>query len=292
MFELNKVLAIIEPGEEQQPVLDKIRKLAIHYDFDLKLIACDYSQYLVEGYYFSEAELPQLRKEYLQERKTLLESLAEPLRENGMSVETEAVWSYPSHKAIEDIIGTFGPDLVIHHARRHGALSRVFLTNDDWQLVRHCEVPLLIVKDKPWSEDPVVVAAVDPMHARHKPSGLDHRILETGLSLSAQLGGTLHACHAFAPFPLSGMYPSDVKQAHLEAMNTLADDVGLSRSKCRLSDEAPEFALKQMEDELNVDLVIVGSISRSLLSDVFVGSTTEKVLDFLDCDALLLRPNQ
>lgn len=289
-FDLKKVIAIIEPGAEKQPVLDRVTRLARGYDFDLKLIACDYSQYLVEGYYFSEAELPALRKEYLEERKVLLEALAEPLREGGISVETEAVWSYPSYKAIESIVDDYHPDLVIHHARRHAALSRVLLTNDDWQLVRHCKVPLLVVKEKPWKDDLVLVGAVDPMHARHKPSGLDHRILETGQSLVKQLGGALYAAHAYAPFPLSGIYPSDAKQEHQQALNALADEVGVSRPRCRFVEEAPEFALKAMEGELDVDLVVMGSISRSLLSDVFIGSTTEKVLDFLDCDALLLRP--
>ena len=71
----------------------------------------------------------------------------------------------------------------------------------------------------------------------------------------------------------------------------IPDDFEISETHSILMDEAVPYALSSIEEELDVDLMIVGSISRSLLSDVFIGSTTEKVLDSLDCDVLLLRPD-
>ena len=292
LHDIRRVVAVVEPGSETQPAIERMKYLAKFMDFDVRLIACDYSQYLVEGYYFSEAELPSLRKEYLDERKQLLESLAEPLRDGGLVVETEAIWSHPSYKAIVDVVNKYKPDLVIHHVRRHAALSRVLLTNDDWQLARHCEAPLLLVKDKPWKHDPVIIGAVDPLHARHKPSGLDHKILTEGQMLAEKLGGELYAAHAYGQFPLSGVYPADAKLQHEAAFSDLAEEFNIPASHCMLIDESPEYALRSLEDELQADLVIVGAVSRSILTDVFIGSTTEKVLDFLDCDALLLRPDK
>lgn len=290
--EIKRVVAVVEPGSETQPAIDRMKYLAKSMDFEVRLIACDYSQYLVEGYYFSEAELPTLRQEYLDERKELLEGLAGPLREGGLVVETEAIWSHPSYKAIINVVQDYKPDLVIHHVRRHAALSRILLSNDDWQLARHCEAPLLLVKDKPWKHDPVIIAAVDPLHARHKPSGLDHKILAEGQMLAAKLGGELYAAHAYGQFPLSGVYPADAQAQHESAFRELAEEFNIPESHQMMIDEAPEYALRTLESDLQADLVIVGAISRSILTDVFIGSTTEKVLDFLDCDALLLRPNQ
>ena len=65
----------------------------------------------------------------------------------------------------------------------------------------------------------------------------------------------------------------------------------MESDKCRLVDAAPAPAMRQVADEVDADIVVVGAISRSLLADVFIGSTTEKLLDELDCDALLLRPD-
>lgn len=290
--EMKRVIAVVDPGAESQPAVERMKALAKTMDFEVILAACDYTQYLVEGYYFSESELPALRAEYLAERKEMLESLAGPLRDAGLSVETEAIWSHPRYAAIVELVESYQPDLVIQHVHRHAALSRILLTNDDWQIARHCPAPLLMVKEKPWKAAPVILAAVDPLHARAKPSGLDHKILAEGRLLEEKLGGQLYAVHAYGQVPLSGVYPADAEQRHREAFDELADEFDLPISQRKMVDEAPEYALQKLEAELQADLVIVGAISRSLIKDIFIGSTTEKVLDFLDCDVLLLRPDQ
>lgn len=290
LHELQRVIAVVDPELETQPAIERLLILAKAMQFDIKLVACDYSQYLVEGYYFSELELPALREEYLSERKEMLEALAVPLRENGLNVETEAIWSYPRYTAIVDLVESYKPDLVIQHAHRHGALSRLLLTNDDWQIMRHCPVPLLMVKDKPWKPSPVILAGVDPMHTRAKPSGLDHKILAEGQLLKEKLGGELYVVHAYGRLPLSGVFPAGAEEKHRKKFDELADEFDIPSGRRLLIKESPQYALQSLESELQADLVIVGAISRSLIKDTFIGSTTERVLDFLDCDVLLLRP--
>lgn len=289
MDRLNRVMAIIEPEAENQRVLDRVRFLAKGAEFELLMVVADYSQYLVEGYYFSAAELPALRTQYLAERGELLEGLAKPLRKEGLSVTTKAIWAHPPHQGIVQLVEELAPDLVLHHVKRHHALSRMLLTNDDWQLARHCPAPLLLVKDKPWQEPPRILAAVDPMHGRHKPGGLDHKIMDTASFLATELGGDCYAAHAYGEFPLSGLYPKDAESQHREAFERLMADYQVPASHQRLLEEVPEYALRTLEAELPIDLVVMGAVSRSLVADIFIGSTTEKALDFLDCDVLLIR---
>ena len=201
-MDLKQVLVVVEPESETQPALEKVLVLARYQNFDITLMSCDYTQYLVEGYYFDAVDLPALRAEYLVERKEALESLAAPLREKGLSVETKAIWGHPGYEMI--INAASGMDLVIVHTRRHAALSRLFLTNDDWQMVRCCPVPLLLVKEKLWKEKPTILAAVDPMHARHKPMGLDHKILRVSDEVAKLLDGDVFAVHSYSQVPLSG----------------------------------------------------------------------------------------
>ncbi len=289
LTKLDRVLAIVEPGAEHQAVIDRLEYLAKRSEFEVILAAADYSQYLVEGYYFSEVELPELRKQYLAEREVLLEGLAEPLRQGGLQVTTRALWSHPAYEGVLQLAEEYQPDLIVHHVQRHAALSRMILTTNDWQLARHSNVPLLMVKEKTWSEAPVILAAVDPMHARHKPSGLDHKILGTAEFLASELSGTAAAAHAYGQFPLSGLYPSDAQEQHRRAFDTLMADFHIPESRQHLLEEAPEFGLRTLEADLGADLVVLGSVSRSIIKDVFIGNTTEKVLDFLESDVLLIR---
>ena len=63
MLKLKKVLVVVDPERESQPALDKVLTLAHLEDFKILLLACDYTEYLVEGYYFDAVDLVNLREE-------------------------------------------------------------------------------------------------------------------------------------------------------------------------------------------------------------------------------------
>lgn len=290
MLNLKKVLVVLSPDQEQQPALDKVIALAKLADFEITLISVEYTQYLVEGYYFDAIDLPRLRSELLEERKVTLDTLAQPLRDNGLSVETVTRWGHPAYETVIREAMARDCDLVIQHTRQHSAVSRLFLSHNDWQLVRCCPVPLLLVKEAAWQASPVILAAVDPKHARHKPRGLDHTILGIGTDLATLTGGALYAVHSYSQLPVPEARQAAVKAEHQAAFDTLVADFDLPADHCILTEEAPDFALDQIQQQLKADIVVMGAISRSILSEVFIGSTTEKVLDFLECDVMIVKP--
>lgn len=292
MLDLKKVLVVVDPDSEHQPALDKVSVLSKLVDgLNVELIACDYTQYLVEGYYFDAVDLPSLREEYLQERRDALEAMAGPLRDQDVTVATEAFWAHPGYETIVREAVRFEADLVVQHTRRHAALSRMFLSNDDWQLVRCCPAPLLLVKEKPWKARPAILAAVDPKHSRHKPIGLDHKILRISTDLAELTGGDVYAMHSYSQIPLSGTYPKQAQEEHQKAFDELMADFDVPGERQYLMDEAPEFSLRELERDLQADLIVMGAISRSLLSDVFIGNTTERVLDYLEGDVVVVKPD-
>lgn len=288
----DKVMVVIDVNSNDRIVLDKALQLARSDDFELVLLSCDYTQYLVEGYYFDAVVVETLREEYLSKRLTLLEEIAEPLRANGLNVVTDAVWSYPKYKGIVAEAKQHGVDLIMYGAERHGAISRMLLNHDDWQLVRCAPAPVLLVKSTPWKAKPTILSAVDPQHARHKPSGLDHKILTISNSLANLLSGDHFALHAFNPMPFSGEYPLDAKKEHQSAFKGLMADFDLPLENQKLVEEAPVLAIQEAAKQLDVDVISLGAVSRSLIADVFIGSTTEQVVDFVDCDILSLKPDE
>jgi universal stress protein E len=58
-----------------------------------------------------------------------------------------------------------------------------------------------------------------------------------------------------------------------------------------LIEEAPEFVLQKMEQELQADVVVMGGISRSFVCHTFIGNTTEKVLGYIESDVVVLKPD-
>ena len=151
-------------------------------------------------------------------------------------------------------------------------------------------MPLLLAKEKDWNEIPKIIAAVDPKHARHKPSGLDHKILDTAIDLSNILLGEIYALHAYGSSLLTESQREANRKEHEIAFSDLMEDFDVESDRQVLMEEAPEFALHKLEDELTSDLVVMGAVSRNILSEVFIGNTTERVLDYLSSDILVLKP--
>lgn len=291
MLELNRLMVVIDTDHETQFTLDRVAQLATVNEFKLRLISCDYSRYLLEGYYFDGLQLPALREEYLRDRQQALDALAAPLLEQGMDVEVDAIWGHPPYQAIVHAAMQWQPDLLLHSTRRHSRLSRLFLSNEDWQLVRSCPCPLLLVKDKTWTEKPKMIAAVDPMHSHGKPLGLDHKIIQVTKALAGKLAGSVHVLHAFSEHPLSGTYPIDAEKQHQQAMDVLMQDFDLATDQVSLVSRPVEEALPDLQSDLDADLVVMGAISRTFLSEAVIGNTAEKVLDYLASDVLIVKPD-
>jgi hypothetical protein len=68
-----------------------------------------------------------------------------------------------------------------HGTGRHPA--RWLLAYTDWELLRLCPIPVLLVKNRRLYHRPRVLAAVDPSHAFAKPTNLDRQILRAGAQL-------------------------------------------------------------------------------------------------------------
>jgi len=135
------------------------------------------------------------------------------------------------------------------------------------------------------------LVAVDPMHSRHKPDGLHHKLLNVAGDIAEGLQGIVFVMHSHRPIPLSGTYPEQATKEHKEAFENLLKDFDIAETRQHLLEEAPEYAFRQLVTDLSIDVVVMGAISRNILSDVFIGNTTEKVLDYLESDVLVIKPD-
>lgn len=231
-----------------------------------------------------------------------LQQLAREVTFRGLKVRCTASWDYPPHEAIVRRAHAIKADLVIAATRRHRLGARFILTNNDWELIRHCPVPVLLVKSRRPYKNPVVIAAVDPFHAHARPADLDGRLIDTGGRIARLLRGSLHVFHAYMPLlsvePIPGappvMLPADAEKAHGEVIargvEDLAAAAGVASRRCHVCMGGVSEELVAAAQRLGANLVVMGAVSRSSLARLFIGSAAERVLDRLSCDVLVVKP--
>jgi universal stress protein E len=251
----------------------------------------------------NKAAVLRVTRANVEARLAKLDALAGRLRADGLTVICNVDTDYSPGEAIIRRLKLAKADLVVIEAHKHGLLARLMLTQTDFDLVRHCPTPLLIVKNARTERRPVVVAALDPWHASGKPAGLDARIAELTHAISRAVGGKPHAAHVYAPLlryesdsvaaPIVVPVPAVEQKRYTTAIRRRfkaeAHKLEISPQNAHLRMGDPAIVLPELAASLKADTIVMGAISRSIVSRVFIGSTTERVLDAMPCNVLIVK---
>ena len=296
------LVAVKDPSTRSLPALRKAAQLARATGAELELFHGIADVIYIDALQIAKQSVGEFESKSRREVLQRLESIAAPLRQQGLKVQSTAEWDYPVYEAIVRRAAANRADLIVaeRHATRHVAPWLLRFT--DWELLRLSPVPVLLVKSPRAYRRPVVLAAVDPSHAFAKPSRLDNEILRQAQFLTAALGGTLHAVHAYVPMAADlaavGNLTPDMTE-RIEAHARAGAQAGLSRTlqgtkiprtRRHLANRHPAEAIVKVARDVRSAIVVMGGVSRSGLKRLFIGNTAERILDQLACDVLVVKP--
>lgn len=299
MKSLERVLVVIDPKEDCSQSPDglpvELRKaLRLSTDpaaIEFKLLSVAYDKFLQHPILGMGYEPEEMRQACINDLQHNLQAYIEALGAQGYRASGEVVWGHPRYEMVIEKAGEYDADLVIQHCRAYAKLEHGHLTNDSWQLVRYCTRPLLLVKDNPWPANQLtLMAAVDPVHSHHKPLGLDYSILDATQVLAEKSAAQFHVVHAYAEAARPFAAAETIRKEHGEAFEALLSDYDIDESQKHFIDETPVYALDEYCQKLQTDIVVMGAVSRSRLQEALIGSTAEKVLDYIKVDVLIVKP--
>lgn len=233
--------------------------------------------------------------------KARLDKVASPLKSEGLNIGIEAAWDYPAHDAVIRAALRLHADLVVIDCPRHTHTAAWFLQFTDWELLRNCPLPVLLIKNHGQYRRAPVLAALDPAHASGKPAGLDADILDYGSQLAAALDDHLHAVHAFNPIPhlpasaliIPQVVAEAEQQAYEKAHNALdpaLDESGVTQNRRHIEEGFAIDVIEKVASMTGAQILVMGAISRSGLKRLLIGNTAERMLDRLTCDMLIVKP--
>jgi universal stress protein E len=253
----------------------------------------------------SKTELVEWRAEVVSFRLHRLRQFARSRTLRGVSVKCTVVCDEPASQAIVRQALATHADLVLAGTHRHSIGARIAAPSIDWELIRQCPVPLLIVKSGRSYRHAAVVTAVDPFHANDKPASLDLSLLKVARRLARLFDSDLHIFHAYMPLipaqtlpiatgaPFISM-PPQLQRLHqaqvVRKVDRLAHQVRIPKAHrhVEVGHTTPELAV--LLKQLNAGVLVMGAVSRSGLQRLLIGNTAERVLDAVPCDVLVVKP--
>jgi universal stress protein E len=299
------LVAIKDPTTKTSAAASKAAQLAKGLKARLILFHDIATPMYAEAIYARQVDLKSLQRETQAMRREQLEKIAQRLRQHAIEVEVAAEWDFPVYEAVIRMANRVGADLVVAENHASGThRARWLLAYTDWELLRLCPVPVLLVKSRALYHHPRIMASVDPLHAYAKPANLDRQILRAGAQIAAALHGELHGLHAYMPpMPIVPTFASgpimdmgtqrdETERDARERMNRELDGYEIRRGNRHLVEGRPVEVIPSVTKSSRTNILVMGAVSRSGLKRFFIGNTAESVIDSVSCDVLIVKPQR
>ena len=217
---------------------------------------------------------------------------------HGVSISTKVLFGSAAEALVEEA-HRWGADLIV---RSHPRVSPYPSCDVERDLIRASPAPVLLVASRVAASCPLVLGAVAPETARHGGKALNHAVIGYTLSMAAIETGSATLLQAFKPHALHSSHDSGthligaVEQWQADITTRLGDTLRELGANPR---DIPVIARHGVVDEVlpeyvashGVDLAVIGVPPRRGLAHWVLGSTATRLLRYLPCSVLAVKPD-
>lgn len=249
--------------------------------------------------------LEALQKRTVADRREQLEKSIAPYKRSGLPVGVKVLVGKEYLEIIREVLRS-RHDLIIKTAESSARLKTMAFGSTAMNLMRKCPCPVWILKPAVRRNYARVMAAVDPDPSNRAAEALNAKIMELATSLAQREGSELHVVHAWKLHGErmltihAGLQYSEVEKfarivraQHAgrlaELVEAFAPDTPADRVHLLKGD--PGALISALAKRKEIELLVMGTLSRTGIAGVFIGNTAEKVLHQVDCSVLTVKPD-
>ncbi|GAA5217766.1 universal stress protein UspE [Corallincola platygyrae] len=300
MANFTSILVVVDPTRNEQPALNRAVELAVKTGASLKVFLAIYDFSYEMTTMLSGEEREAMRSGVIAQREEWLSELVEAYSDKSLTIQVKVVWhNRPFESVIEEVLKD-GHDIIIKATHEHDKLKSVIFTPTDWHLMRKSPVPVLLVKQHAWPANGNILAAVNSGSEEEAHISLNEQIITEANDMAGLLKADVHLVNTYPGTPVNiaieipEFDPKSYNQAvcdhHVKELHREAEKHGVCTANCHVKEGLPEDVIPRLAEELDAELVILGSVGRTGLSAALIGNTAEHIIDSLNCDVLALKP--
>ncbi len=281
MDRIESILVAIDHNGGSRQVA-KAAALARRFHARLELFLCNAESAYVQRHQYYADGTAAANQSSIAESRCYLEALWKSLSIDDVPVTMDAAFESPRYEGIVHKVQRSAPDLVIRSIGEHGGAGGA-LDASDWELVRTCPTPLILMRGRPWKARPAVAAAVDI-------SGDEAPELTRSILIAGERFAT--ACHGSLEVLYAGRLEAAAKAAerYRAVLASRAKEAGARPAELHVIDGDPAAAMPRFAAERYYDLFVLGALTHRKALTALVGTLTGRLIETLDSDFLLVKP--
>lgn len=301
MSQYKKLLVVIDPEEDNQKALNRALDLASRSEncqVTLFLTIYDFSYEMTTM--LSSNERNSMRNAVIQDRKDWLQALIDEAQYSSQLIDTHVAWHNRPYESIIRFVNEGNYDMVIKATHEHDILKSVIFTPTDWHLLRKCPCAVLLVKEHDWPDNGHILGAINAGTDNPDHLKLNEEIMMACNQMSRLLNADIYLVNAFPPTPMNvaveipefdvNEYHNSMQAHHKKAIEQFCQTHGVDQQFAFCEEGMPEDVIPNIAEQVDAELVVIGTVGRSGLSAALIGNTAEHVIDNINCDLLALKP--
>ncbi len=247
----------------------------------------------------TKIHLADIQEAAIRKRLGKLEHIIVPIRDKGIRITAKVVCGTPFLEIIKEVLRS-KHDLVIKTA------TGILFGSTAMHLMRKCPCPVWVIKPTHRKKFARIMAAVDPNPSDEVKNALNTKIMELATSLARLEGSEFHIVHTWTLYgeltvsvseevseSEMAMLARETRKMHKSWLNELIKKYAPETPKDRiyLQKGDAEILIPALAKRKRIELMVMGTVSRTGIAGFFIGNTAEKVLQQVDCSVLTVKPD-
>ncbi|MDN7123673.1 universal stress protein UspE [Pseudidiomarina terrestris] len=297
---VNNILVVLDSDKQQQKALNRALHLARISQASVTLMLSIYDFSYEMTTMLAADERNSMRDSLINDRKVWIEDLLEDYNTRELDISIKVLWHNRPYEAIIETAITGEHDIIVKATHAHEGLAHLIFTPTDWHLLRKAPCHVLLVKEHEWPENGKVLAAIHTTGDNDHHDSLNYRITESAQRFANCLHSEVHLVNAYPGAPVTiaaeipefdtGNYREVIAENHQQALAKHAQRFSIPESRQHVREGLPEQVIPELAEELDAELVVLGTIGRTGLSAALLGNTAEHVIEQINCDLLAVKP--
>lgn len=272
-YAVRKVFVVIDPTRLVQSALKIAEWVAERNQASLHLYCCAYDSHLESD--------DDAKGVVIDETKTWLERVCEPVREKRIPVTMQVEWDSDWRTRIVEAALAAEANLIVKTSSKHSQLARHLMKTSDWALLRNVTSPTLLVNPNqgPNNGKPVLAAVkLKPNDEVHFT--LNERVVEMSHRIAAMLRAELHAVTAYRG-----------EEVYFDRQR-FADRCRLPRNRVHAVEGAPHKGVARIAEQIGAGVLVIGCASHEVHEQGgSVTDTAQRVIDEVNANVVVVPPS-